>query len=423
MFDENKNEEKIHIREMNEKGYMEMFDENKNEEKIHIREIEEEGYMEMFDENKNEEKIYIREIEEEGYMEMFDENKNEEKIHIREIEEEGYMEMFDENKNEENIHIREMNEEGYMEMFDENKNEENIHIREMNEEGYMENDNEEGYMDNEENIYIREMNEEGYMDNEEMEREFDNDEMENEMRNEMEMYNEEEYMEMRNENGIGNKILRNTKLERKFYEDEKLIYEINNIYRKYGLKINNKNVITKKKLQEIIYDMIRFNFDNEKNENLFKNELKEELVKLKIRNNENIEKICENLSKNEFRIIKKYKYKKNLAKFIRRMYREYKWLRTNNFKFLITENFKKIEEIEMIKLNRNGLVLCYNGANKIVCIYLFYLVDNYLNDITDSFVPYVYNNHERIELYGVLFEKSYLDNRFKDKRIIEEKII
>ena len=301
-----------------------------------------------------------------------------------------------------------------MKMLDENENEENIYIREMNEEGYMENNNEE-------EIHIREMNEEGYMENEEMDREFDNDEMENEMRNEMEMYNEEEYMEMRN--GIGNQILRNSKLERKFYEDDKLIYEINNIYRKYGLKINNKNIITKKKLEEIINDMIRFNFDNEKNENLFKNELKEKLVNLKIRNNENIEKICENLSKNDFRIIKKYKYKKNLAKFIRKMYREYKWLRTNNFKFLITENFKKFEEIEMIKLNRNGLVLCYNEENKIVCIYLFYLIDNYLDDITDSFVPYVYNNNEEIELNEVLSEKRYLDNRFKDKRIIEEKII
>ena len=37
---------------MNEEGYMEMFDENKNEEKIHIKEMNEEGYMEMFDENK-----------------------------------------------------------------------------------------------------------------------------------------------------------------------------------------------------------------------------------------------------------------------------------------------------------------------------------------------------------------------------------
>ena len=57
-------------------------------------------------------------------------------------------------------------------------------------------------------------------------------------------------------------------------------------------------------------------------------------------------------------------------------------------------------------MNRNGLVLCYNGANKIVCVYFFYLIDNYLDDIIDSFIPYVYNDYEAIELYGVLFEKD-----------------
>ena len=266
---------------------------------------------------------------------------------------------------------------------------ENLYIREIREDGY-------SMMENErENFYIREIREEGYMENQ------------NQMINEM---NDE----------IENKILRDAKLERKIYEGDKLIYEINNIYRKYGLKIN-KNNVTKKKLEEIIYDMIRYNFNNEKNENLYKKDLKKDLIDFKFRNDDyDIEKICENLSKNDFRIPKKYKYKKNLAKFIRRMYREYKWLRTNNFKFLITENFKKFEEIEKIKLNRNGLVLCYNGT-KIVCIYLFYLIDNYLDDIIDSLIPYVYNNYEEIELYGVLSEKRYLDNRLKDKRI-EEKI-
>ena len=168
-----------------------------------------------------------------------------------------------------------------------------------------------------------------------------------------------------------------------------------------------------------------YNYKNEKNENLFLKKLKNKLLNLKLENKdlEKIEKICENLSKNDFTIPKKYKYKKNLAKFIRKMYREYKWLKTNHFKFLITENFKKIEEIEKIKLNRNGLVLCYNGVNKIFCVYFFYLIDNYLDDIIDSLTPYVYNNYEAIELYGVLSEKRYLDNRFKDKKIIEELVI
>ena len=188
---------------------------------------------------------------------------------------------------------------------------ENFYIREIQEEGYMENQNQmineiEYEMNDEmENFYIREIQEEGYMENQ--------NQMINEIENEM---NDE----------IENKILRDAKLERKIYEGDKLIYQINNIYRKYGLKIN-KNNVTKKKLEEIIYDMIRYNFNNEKNENLYKKDLKKDLIDFKFRNDDyDIEKICENLSKNDFRIpTKKYKYKKNLAKFIRRMYREYKF--------------------------------------------------------------------------------------------------
>ena len=140
------------------------------------------------------------------------EKLSEEKIPFREIRKDEYRKM----KND----IREINEEGYsMEMKNDNEklSEEKIHIKEMNEEGN-------SMMENE----INEINE--------MEREFDNDEMENEINDEM--YNEEEYME----NKIGNKILRDPKLERTFYEDDKLIYQINNIYRKYGLKINKNSL-------------------------------------------------------------------------------------------------------------------------------------------------------------------------------------
>ena len=150
--------------------------------------------------------------------------------------------------------------------------------------------------------------------------------------------------------------------------------------------------------------MIRYNYKNEKNENLFKKKLKNKLLNL-ILENKDLEKICENLSKNDFTIPKKYKYKKNIAKYIRKIYRDYEWLRTNHFKFLITENFKKFEEIEKIKLNRSGLVLCYNRANKIVCVYFFYLNANYVNDIIDSNVFIFNNNYELIELNEVLFEK------------------
>ena len=84
-------------------------------------------------------------------------------------------------------------------------------------------------------------------------------------------------------------------------------------------------------------------------------------------------------------------------------------MRTSHFKFLITENFKKFEEIEKIKLNRNGIVLCYNEANKIVCVYFFYLFDNYLYNLIDSLGFEVYNDDDLIIFNDILGEKNYLD--------------
>ena len=74
-------------------------------------------------------------------------------------------------------------------------------------------------------------------------------------------------------------------------------------------------------------------------------------------------------------------------------------------------------------MNRNGIVLCYNGANKIVCVYFFYLIDNYVYDIISSLECEAYNNYESMEFYGVLFEKSYLDNRFKEKNFLKKEFI
>ena len=73
-------------------------------------------------------------------------------------------------------------------------------------------------------------------------------------------------------------------MDRKIYESDKVRYQINNIYRKCGLKIN------KIKLEELIDDMIRYNYKNEKNENLFKFYLKNNLLNLKLRNKD-LEKI------------------------------------------------------------------------------------------------------------------------------------
>ena len=170
--------------------------------------------------------------------------------------------------------------------------------------------------------------------------------------------------------------------------------------------------------------MNKFNDEIEKNEYLFKKELKDEIYNLKNLKLEIVEEICENLSKNDFTIPKKYKYKKDIAKYIQKIYREYKWLKTNHFKYLIAENFKKFEEIEKIKLNRNGLVLCYNEVNKIVCFYFFYLIDNYIYDLISSLELEVYNEMESMIFDEILGEKNYLDyiNGRRENKIVEEKI-
>ena len=216
---------------------------------------------------------------------------------------------------------------------------------------------------------------------------------------------------------IRKKILKQVLIDRKYYENKKVKYEINNIYRKCGLKIN------KNKIEELINDMNSFNYGNEKIEYLFKKKLKDDIHNLKILNLERVEKIIENLSKNDFTIPKKYKYKKDVAKYIRKLYREYKWLRTSHFKFLITENFKKFEEIEKIKLNRNEIVLCYNEANKIVCVYFFYLIDSYFDYLIDL-VSFVFNDYNSITSDYILGEKNYLDykDRRRENKIFEERI-
>ena len=140
---------------------------------------------------------------------------------------------------------------------------------------------------------------------------------------------------------------------------------------------------------------------------------------------EKVKEIVENLVKNEF-IIPKFEYKKDIAKYIRKLYREYKWLRTSHFKFLITENFKNFEEIKKVKLNRNGIVLCYNEVNKIVCVYFFFLIDNYINYLIDIFKSYYYSlddfNSRLFE--DILSEKEYQEymGGRREKKIIEEKI-
>ena len=67
--------------------------------------------------------------------------------------------------------------------------------------------------------------------------------------------------------------------------------------------------------------MNEFNYENEKNENLYKVNLKFHMIN-KFRfidlETERVKEIFENLSKNEFKI-PKLKYKKDIAKYIRKL--------------------------------------------------------------------------------------------------------
>ena len=231
-----------------------------------------------------------------------------------------------------------------------------------------------------------------------------------------------------------NKVKKDVKY-RKNHENEKLKCGLKKIYRKYGLYENNK-LLSLDKLEELINELNIFNYVIEKNEYLFKEKFKYEISKLKVeglekekrerkikrlRGNEEdsdeedsdeeeseffeldsdisetesdfddlesdeeeeerVKKTIINISKNEFVICKNYKNKKNLSKYIRKLFRRYKWLDTSYCKFLKTRNFKNFKEIKKIRIFRNGIVKCYNKYNEIKCMYFFFLNDKFFNKL------------------------------------------
>ena len=64
--------------------------------------------------------------------------------------------------------------------------------------------------------------------------------------------------------------------------------------------------------------------------------------------NKLIKEIFNNLDKKYFKI-SKFKVKENLPRNITKIYKEIKLINYNHYKFLITKNFKNLEEVE--KLN------------------------------------------------------------------------
>ena len=173
--------------------------------------------------------------------------------------------------------------------------------------------------------------------------------------------------------------------ERKNYENEKMGNEIIRIYKKNGLKKGNGDKILLSELEKIMKKINEYNYNCERNEFLFKNNLKNMLKEydIKILENEIINEIINDLNKKEFKI-PKCKVERELAKYIRKIYKEVKLIYSTSYVFLITDKFKRIEEIEKIKMERNGLVKCIDKYNEIKCIFIFsFLFDNYICDFLD----------------------------------------
>ena len=173
---------------------------------------------------------------------------------------------------------------------------------------------------------------------------------------------------------------------------EKIIYSV---YENDGLirKIRSKENISRDLLEKIIEEVIEFNGYVEKDENIAK--LNIEYILNRDLEIENLE-ILNDIGKNEYDVDIKFRSKEELAKYIRKIYLEKKWLKTSYYRFLITRNFKSFQKIRKIKINRNGINLCLNENNEIVCMYLFYLYDNLIYEIVYLFEKFKINIEKEI---------------------------
>ena len=59
---------------------------------------------------------------------------------------------------------------------------------------------------------------------------------------------------------------------------------------------------------------------------------------------DNLDIITNELSKNEFDIDIKFKMKEELAKYIKKIYLEKKWIVISHYSFLVTKNFKSFKK-------------------------------------------------------------------------------
>ena len=195
-------------------------------------------------------------------------------------------------------------------------------------------------------------------------------------------------------------ILENPRYKKEDFE--KIIYSV---YENDGLirKIRSKENISRDLLEQIIEEVVEFNEYVEKDEIVAKFNI-EYLMGMSL-NIYNLEFIINDLDKNDFDIDFKFKNKIEVARYIRKLYLK-KWLNTSYYTFLITKKFKSFQRIKKLKVERNGIVLCFNENNEIVCVYLFCLYDDVVYDLI-----YLYNKSGSINIEKELNKLSLIKIR------------
>ena len=338
--------------------------------------------------------------------EIYTKMNDEEKIPIREINEEGY-------RMENEIPFREINEEGYR-MENEIERKKRREEKRMREEKRKEERMREEKRREEIKNKIKKIEEE--IKNKKIEKRdrklYENDKVEYKIKNIYKKYGLYENNKLlsldklekliNKINAFNYRIEKNEYLNKKEFKNEICVFKIEGLERekrerkireereRQKLKeiIRLKKIIGESEIEEENEEEYDEEWINEGEDLLVRREIERErergIEREREERGKRRKKILENISKNEFIIPKKYKNKKSIAKYIRKLFKEYKWLETSYYSFLITKNFTKFNEIKKIKLNRNGVVKCYNEENKILCIYFFFL-NNYFYKIKKYF--------------------------------------
>ena len=115
----------------------------------------------------------------------------------------------------------------------------------------------------------------------------------------------------------------------------------------------------------------------------------------------------------------KFRRKAELAKFIRKIYRENKWLEIDYFRLLITKYFMSFQEIKKITFNRSGLSLCFNENEEVVCV-MFMFFNKDLIEQFEILIQYIVNLNNNNET--ILNTKEELEEEIRKMIIIIKNI-